>query len=88
MGFHRLETREGYIHGSWTNLHLTKVMHMSIDMAIAVARLRRCRPVLLSSHVVVLSLADMGPASHVRKCEREGSGMAHPDCSSSSFICH
>ena len=67
MGFHGFLTREGYIHGSWTNLHLAKVMHMSIDMAIAVARSRCCHPVLLSSHVVVLSLADMGPASHVRK---------------------
>ena len=67
MGFHRFLTCEGYIHGSWTNLHLAKVMHMSIDMAIAVARSRRCRPVLLSSHVVVLSSADKGPASHVRK---------------------
>ena len=67
MGFHRLKTREGYIHRSWTNLHLAKVMHMSIDMAITVARSRHCRPVLLSSHVVVLSSADMGPASHVRK---------------------
>ena len=67
MGFHGLETHEGYIHGSWTNLHLAKVMHMSIDMAIAVARSRRCRPTLLLSHVVVLSSADMGSASHVRK---------------------
>ena len=67
MGFHGLKTCEGYIHGSWTNLHLTKVMHMPIDMAIAVARSCRCHPVLLSSHVVVLSSADMGPASHVRK---------------------
>ena len=67
MGFHGLKTCEGYIHRSWTNLHLAKVMHMSIDMAIAVTRSRRCRPVLLSSHVVVPSSANMGPASHVRK---------------------
>ena len=67
MGFHGLKTHEGYIHGSWTNLHLAKVMHMSIDMAIAVARSHHCRPMLLSSHVVVLSLANIAPASHVRK---------------------
>ena len=47
-----------------------------IDIAIEVMRLCHCCHMLLLSHVVVPSSADMAPASHVRKWKGEGSGIA------------